>query len=66
MELQIKADHLKYMARRGVHRSVKNWLHMGMEYYYLAKLYEIFPKGNFYTLIQVERIIDSSVYKAKM
>lgn len=66
MELQIKADHLKYMTRRGVRRSVKNWLHMGMEYYYLAKLYGMFPKGNFYTLIQAERIIDSSVYKAKM
>ena len=66
MELQIKADHLKYMARRGVRRSAKNWLHTGMEYYYLAKLYGMFPKGNFYTFTRAEKIIDSSTYKEKM
>lgn len=66
MELQIKADHLKYMARRGVRRSVGNWIHMGMEYHYLNKLYGMFPKGDFYTLTQAERIIDSAAYRAKM
>lgn len=66
MELQIKADHLKYMARRGVRRSAKNWLHMGMECYYLAKLYGMFPRGNFYALGQAEKIIDSSEYRTKM
>lgn len=66
MELQIKADHLKYMARRGIRRSIKNWLHMGMEYYYLNKLYGMFPRGNFYVLAQAENMIDSSAYKPKM
>lgn len=66
MELQLKVDHLKYMARRGVRRSVGNWIHMGMEYHYLNKLYGMFPKGDFYTLTQAERIIDSAAYRAKM
>lgn len=66
MELQIKADHLKYMARRGVRRSVQNWLHMGMECYYLTKLYGMFPQGNFYTLSKAEKIIDASEYRTKM
>lgn len=66
MELQLKADHLKYMARRGVRRSAKNWLHMGMECYYLVKLYGMFPRGNFYALGQAEKIIDSSEYRTKM
>ena len=39
---------------------------MGMEYYYLNKLYGMFPKGNFYTFTLVEKIIDSSAYKTKM
>lgn len=66
MELQLKADHLKYMARRGVGRSAKNWIHMGMEYYYLNKLYGMFPRGDFYVLAQAEKIIDSSEYKTTM
>ena len=66
MELQIKADHLKYMARRGVRRSVKNWIHMGMGYHYLNKLYGMFPKGDFYTFTQAALIIDSAAYKTKM
>lgn len=66
MELQLKADHLKYMARRGVHRSAKNWIHIGMEYYYLNKLYGMFPRGDFYVLAQAEKIIDSSEYKTTM
>ena len=65
-ELQIKANNLKYMAHRGVRRSAKNWIHLGMEYYYLDKLYGMFPKGNFYTFTHAEKIIDSSTYKKKM
>ena len=66
MELQLKVDHLKYMARRGVRRSVKNWIHMGMEYHYLNKLYGMFPNGDFYTFTQAALIIDSAAYKTKM
>lgn len=39
---------------------------MGMECYYLTKLYGMFPQGNFYTLSKAEEIIDSSEYRTKM
>ena len=50
MELQIKKGHLKYMAKRGVARSVKNWINAETERHYLQKMYGMFPKGDFYTL----------------
>lgn len=60
MELQIKKGHLKYMAKRGVARSVKNWINAETERHYLQKMYGMFPKGDFYTLDMAEHMIASS------
>ena len=60
MELQAKTEHLKYMARRGVARTVANWINADTEARYLEKLYGMFPKGDFFTLGQAESLIASS------
>ena len=60
MELQVKTEHLKYMARRGFARTVPNWINADTEARYLEKLYGMFPRGDFYTLEQAEALISSS------
>lgn len=62
MELQVKSEHLKYMARRGFARTVTNWINVDTEARYLEKLYGMFPKGDFFTLEQAESLIVSSKY----
>ena len=62
MELQVKTEHLKYMARRGFARTVTNWINVDTEARYLEKLYGMFPKGDFFTLEQAESLIVSSKY----
>ena len=63
MELQVKTEHLKYMARRGFARTVPNWINADTEARYLEKLYGMFPRGDFYTLEQAEALISSSKHR---
>lgn len=60
MELQVKKGHLKYMAKQGIVRSVKNWINAETERHYLQKLYSMFPKGDFYTLDEAEHRVSSA------
>lgn len=66
MELQVKTEHLKYMARCGVARAVTNWINADTETRYLEKLYGMFPRGDFYTLEQAEALISSSKHSKTM
>ena len=61
MELQVKTEHLKYMARRGFARTVTNWINVGTEARYLKNCMGCSPKEIFYSE-QAESLIVSSKY----